>query len=70
MYMLTWRSGSVRAVNAGGPGFDAIRGNTLFNYFFLDFFFVSFFFKIIITSQSLRNNLKYIAGFKPFSVGE
>ena len=40
-------------------------------YFFLDlFFFLSFFFKIIITSQSLRNNLKYIAGFKLFSVGE
>ena len=72
MYMLLWRSGSVRAFNASGPGFDSTQGNIFFwfTFFWISFFFVSFFFKIIITSQSLRNNLKYIAGFKLFSVGE
>ena len=41
MYMLTWRSGSVRAFNASGPGFDSTQGNIFFGFTFFWIFFFS-----------------------------
>ena len=71
MYVLTWCSAGVRTLDASGPGFSSTRGTTFFfNFFFWIFYFPVIFFQIIITSQSLWNNLKYIAGFKLFSVSD
>ena len=72
--MLTWRSGCVRGVRAlvaNGPGSDSTRGNTLvFITFFGSLFFPVIFFSNYYYITEFHNNLKYIAGFKLFSVSE
>ena len=67
--MLMWRSGSVRALNASGPGFDSTQGNM----FFFFYFFLIFYFSVIFLSNYYyitEFTKQYIAGFKLFSVSE
>ena len=57
MYVLTWRSGKVRAFGASAPGSILIRGNT---FLWGDLFSCHFFFQIIISSQNILQDLNFL----------